>query len=102
MQRAAQLSPGRPRDERIDSAVRVRVLELLVERGYRAVSINAVARAIGSSRATIYRRWRTSAAPLTTRDANELVELVLRAAAPTQSAAAGVRHRRRRREVRTN
>jgi AcrR family transcriptional regulator len=214
MQRAAQLSPGRPRDERIDSAVRVCVLELLVERGYRAVSINAVARAIGSSRATIYRRWRTSAhliadallnqlgeqpaadtghvrqdlravvgtfvkafagpvgralpglisdmtqdralaqafqhevvdvrrrsiraaiargiargeirdgvdpellidlltapfyfrllyahAPLTTRDANELVELVLRAAAPTQSAAAGVRHRRRRREVRTN
>lgn len=60
-QGAAQLSPGRPRDERIDSAVRECVLELLLKKGYRAVSINAVARAIGSSRATIYRRWRTSA-----------------------------------------
>lgn len=58
---AAPLGPGRPRDERIDAAVRACVLELLVRGGYHAVSIQAVARDIGSSRATIYRRWRSRA-----------------------------------------
>lgn len=58
---AAQLGRGRPRDARIDGAVRACVLELLVRGGYHAVSVQAVARAIGSSRTTIYRRWRSRA-----------------------------------------
>ena len=60
-QSAEPLGPGRPRDDRIDVAVRACVVELLIKHGYHAVSIQAVARAVGSSRATIYRRWRTSA-----------------------------------------
>jgi hypothetical protein len=52
--------------------------------------------------APFYFRLLYAHAPLMQRDANELVELVLRAAAPTQSSAVSFRHRRRRREVRTN
>lgn len=52
---------GRPRDERIDVAVRACVLKLLAKGGYAGVSILAVARRIGCSRATLYRRWHSRA-----------------------------------------
>ena len=48
---------GRPRDPRVDEAVRRAALELLVEDGYQATSIQAIARRAGVSAPSIYRRW---------------------------------------------
>src|SRR5438270_13397384 len=52
---------GRPRDPRVDEAVRAATLELLVEDGYQATTIQAVARRAGVSAPTIYRRWSNKA-----------------------------------------
>lgn len=52
---------GRPRDPRVDAAVRAATLELLVEDGYQATSIQAIARRAGVSAPTIYRRWSNKA-----------------------------------------
>jgi len=48
---------GRPRDESIDAQVVAAVLQLLRARGYRAVTIERIARKVGTARTTIYRRW---------------------------------------------
>src|SRR3954467_9683794 len=52
---------GRPRDPRVDAAVRAATLELLVEDGYQATSIQAIARRAGVSAPSIYRRWSSKA-----------------------------------------
>jgi AcrR family transcriptional regulator len=52
---------GRPRDPRVDEAVRTATLELLVEEGYQATSIQAIARRAGVSAPSIYRRWASKA-----------------------------------------
>jgi AcrR family transcriptional regulator len=52
---------GRPRDPRVDEAVRSATLELLVEEGYQATSIQAIARRAGVSAPSIYRRWASKA-----------------------------------------
>lgn len=52
---------GRPRDPRVDAAVRSATLALLVERGYQATSIQAIARRAGVSAPSIYRRWSSKA-----------------------------------------
>ncbi len=52
---------GRPRDPRVDTAVRTATLELLVEDGYQATSIQAIARRAGVSAPSIYRRWSSKA-----------------------------------------
>jgi AcrR family transcriptional regulator len=52
---------GRPRDPRVDEAVRAATLELLVEEGYQATSIQAIARRAGVSAPSIYRRWASKA-----------------------------------------
>src|SRR4051794_41805682 len=52
---------GRPRDPRVDEAVRRAALELLVEDGYQATSIQAIARRAGVSAPSIYRRWASKA-----------------------------------------
>src|SRR3954467_9338627 len=59
---------GRPRDPRVDAAVRAATLELLVEQGYQGTSIQAIARRAGVSAPSIYRRWSSKA---------ELVEAVV-------------------------
>src|SRR3954447_2325350 len=52
---------GRPRDPRVDEAVRRAALELLVEEGYQAASIQAIARRAGVSAPSSYRRWSSKA-----------------------------------------
>src|SRR3954451_9715558 len=52
---------GRPRDPRVDEAVRRAALELLVEEGYQATSIQAIARRAGVSAPSVYRRWSSTA-----------------------------------------
>ncbi|MBM0125336.1 TetR/AcrR family transcriptional regulator [Pimelobacter simplex] len=54
-------SPGRPRDPRVEGAVRAAVLALLVEGGYEAVSFKEVALRAGVGQPTVYRRWGTKA-----------------------------------------
>jgi AcrR family transcriptional regulator len=48
---------GRPRDERIDRDVVSAVLRVLREGGYRAVTIEGIARGVGRPRTSLYRRW---------------------------------------------
>jgi AcrR family transcriptional regulator len=48
---------GRPRDLDIDRAVLVAAGRLLDDLGYRAMTVDAVARAADVSKAAIYRRW---------------------------------------------
>jgi len=48
---------GRPRDERIDTEVVAAVLSVLRTRGYRAVTIDGIARKVKRARTSIYRRW---------------------------------------------
>jgi AcrR family transcriptional regulator len=50
-------TPGRPRDARHDRAILDATLEILLEQGYRGVTIEGVAARAGVGRPTIYRRW---------------------------------------------
>jgi AcrR family transcriptional regulator len=48
---------GRPRDPRVDDAIRRAAHALLLEEGYPATTIQAIARRAGVSPQSIYRRW---------------------------------------------
>lgn len=50
---------GRPRDRRVDEAIAESVRELLSERGYSALTVDAVANRAGVGKAAIYRRYAT-------------------------------------------
>lgn len=50
---------GRPRDPGIDVAIREAALDLLAEKGYEQLTIEAVAERAGSGRSTVYRRWKS-------------------------------------------
>jgi AcrR family transcriptional regulator len=50
-------SRGRPRDARIDTEVVDAVLSALQDGGYRAVTMDGVARRLGRARSSLYRRW---------------------------------------------
>jgi AcrR family transcriptional regulator len=50
---------GRPREQRVDDAVRTAVLSLLTERGYQRTTIAAVAERAKVGRGALYRRWRS-------------------------------------------
>jgi AcrR family transcriptional regulator len=50
---------GRPRDETIDAAVLTAALDALAADGYGGLSLVAVARAAGTSKPALYRRWPT-------------------------------------------
>lgn len=52
---------GRPRDPRVDTAIANATLELLVEDGYQATTIQAIARRAGVSAPSVYRRWSSKA-----------------------------------------
>src|SRR5579863_5352878 len=48
---------GRPRNESIDTEVVAAVLQVLKTRGYRAVTIEGIARRVKTARTSLYRRW---------------------------------------------
>ncbi len=52
---------GRPRDPRVDDAIRKATLDLLIEDGYQATTIQAIARRAGVSAPSVYRRWSSKA-----------------------------------------
>ncbi|MGW6035157.1 TetR/AcrR family transcriptional regulator [Gordonia terrae] len=49
--------PGRPRDVRIDSAVLDAAAELIVDVGYRKLTMAAIADRAGTTKTALYRRW---------------------------------------------
>src|SRR5437764_14119622 len=59
--RAGAARTGRPRDPQVDAAIRSATLELLVDEGYQATPIQAIARRAGVSAPSIYRRWSNKA-----------------------------------------
>jgi AcrR family transcriptional regulator len=50
-------SAGRPRDSKIDAAIIQATRDLLLETGYSALSLSAIAARAGTTTAAIYRRW---------------------------------------------
>ncbi|MCX6470281.1 MAG: TetR-like C-terminal domain-containing protein [Corynebacteriales bacterium] len=54
---SAPSTAGRPRDSRIDTAIIAATRELIVETGYPALSLSAIAARAGTTTAAIYRRW---------------------------------------------
>ncbi|MEO6794240.1 MAG: TetR/AcrR family transcriptional regulator [Mycobacterium sp.] len=50
-------SAGRPRDGKIDAAIIHATRDLLLETGYLALSLSAIAARAGTTTASIYRRW---------------------------------------------
>jgi AcrR family transcriptional regulator len=55
---------GRPRDQSLDAAVLAAAADLLVERGYRGVTMEALARRAATTKSAIYRRWPSRTAVL--------------------------------------
>ncbi len=53
---------GRPRSERRHKAILQTAMDLVIEIGFRAVSIEAIAAKAGVAKTTIYRRWPNKAA----------------------------------------
>jgi AcrR family transcriptional regulator len=49
--------PGRPLDPRIDEQLLRATQDLLIEEGFERLTMDAVAKRCGASKATIYRRW---------------------------------------------
>lgn len=69
---------GRPRSEQARRAIHAAVLEIVRDEGYRAVTIDSVARRAGVARTTIYRWWPSIAALLV----DVVLELGMTAAPP--------------------
>ncbi|MEH3154348.1 MAG: helix-turn-helix domain containing protein [Gordonia paraffinivorans] len=51
------VNTGRPRDSSIDDAILDEAARMIVENGYGATTIDAVARAAGTTRPAVYRRY---------------------------------------------
>jgi AcrR family transcriptional regulator len=56
-QRGDGKAPGRPRDGRIDAAIIAATREMILQTGYPALSLSAIAARAGTTTAAIYRRW---------------------------------------------
>ena len=52
-------APGRPRDARVDQRILDAALDLFLEDGFDAMSIESVAERAGVGKTTIYRRWQS-------------------------------------------
>ncbi|WP_410628328.1 TetR/AcrR family transcriptional regulator [Amycolatopsis sp. cmx-8-4] len=55
-------APGRPKDPAIDEELLRTTQDLLIEDGFERLTMDAVARRCGASKATIYRRWTSKTA----------------------------------------
>jgi AcrR family transcriptional regulator len=55
--RAITLGIGRPRSQKIDQAILKAVVDLVLTKGFRALSMDAIAARAEVGRMTIYRRW---------------------------------------------
>jgi AcrR family transcriptional regulator len=53
---------GRPRSKEVHQAILQATFDLVLQNGFRAVSVESIAAAAGASKATIYRRWPNKAA----------------------------------------
>jgi Transcriptional regulator len=51
------VSAGRPRDPDLEPAILDATRDILIERGFAGMTVEAVARAAGSGKAALYRRW---------------------------------------------
>ena len=58
---SAKSAPGRPRDGRIDAAIIAATRELILETGYPALTLSAIAARAGTTTAALYRRWSSKA-----------------------------------------
>lgn len=58
----ARRGPGRPRSNASEESILAATLELLVEKGYRGLTIDGVAGQARVSKSTIYRRWESKEA----------------------------------------
>nr|WP_313315597.1 TetR-like C-terminal domain-containing protein [Dietzia maris] len=58
---SAKSAPGRPRDGRIDAAIIAATRELVLETGYPALTLSAIAARAGTTTAALYRRWSSKA-----------------------------------------
>ncbi|WP_096906932.1 TetR-like C-terminal domain-containing protein [Dietzia sp. WMMA184] len=58
---SAKSAPGRPRDGRIDAAIITATRELVLETGYPALTLSAIAARAGTTTAALYRRWSSKA-----------------------------------------
>lgn len=58
---SASPASGRPRETRVDAAVRAAVHQLLAQEGYAGTTIERVAARAGVGRGAMYRRWRSKA-----------------------------------------
>jgi len=56
------MRPGRPRSERLHRAILKAAFKLVLELGFRAVSVELIAAKAGVGKTTIYRRWPNKAA----------------------------------------
>jgi len=61
MEASSLLTRGRPRDSRVDSAIRDAVLELLATSGYAGTTIDRITAQAGVGKAALYRRWQSKA-----------------------------------------
>ena len=56
-QETAATAAGRPRDPALEAAILDATQDLLIEHGFAAPTVEAVARAAGTGKAAVYRRW---------------------------------------------
>ena len=56
-QETAASAAGRPRDPALEAAILDATQDLLIEHGFAATTVEAVARAAGTGKAAVYRRW---------------------------------------------
>src|SRR5216684_7388675 len=56
------MRPGRPRSERLHKVILKTTFDLVLEVGFREVSIESIAAKTGVGKTTIYRRWPNKAA----------------------------------------
>ena len=58
---AERIGPGRPRNDQLEERILLAALDLVVERGYENVTMDAVAARCQAGKATLYRRWSSKA-----------------------------------------